>query len=348
MNEAKRSPLYDGLADGASIGAVVRAEHARLRVARPLSGGEEGFGPAPGEIAILTFGEGDAARIDCGDPNASRDDRVAGVALREEEYAAEGRNPCRLRFSCQCVVELEASGAWVLAEQRAETAETARAGMEALRAAVAREGEPPTGDAPAPLPAERLQLRGEGPRVVLRDWGGETPRDGAGGYGRAATALGLVTAATGAGAAWLATTPDRGLAAGLGVAAALFAVATYAFFEIARHARAYAASSAPVLALGQGRVIVAPWPDRRGAVDLKLEGRFGAAIPLAEVERVEVGEAAGGHALRLFTMHGPFDVFLTADRAEAERWRDEVASRLERMRTPGAGPSVKKLVRALA
>ena len=161
----------------------------------------------------------------------------------------------------------------------------------------------------------RFTLQSEGPRLVLRDFASRGPLENAGihltiGLGFAAPAafawvmLARSASASGAAAsaslAWL-------------VGAMLLTLSAVAFLGVARFARKYAATSAPLVAIGAGKVTVAPWVSRGGAALPEPEGRFGAGIDLAEVHGVSVQDRKGQHALELATDHGPIDALVTDD-----------------------------------
>jgi hypothetical protein len=173
--------------------------------------------------------------------------------------------------------------------------------------------------APAPQMSARalarFTLRSEGKLLVLRDFASRGPREGAALH----FAIGLGFAAPAAGA-WLmfarsvraAGVTASGSLAWL-VGSVLLTLAAVAFLGVARFARAYTAGSAPLVAIGAGKITVAPWVSRGGAVMPEPEGRFGAAIDLAEVRGVSVQDRKGRHALEVATEHGPIDALITDD-----------------------------------
>jgi hypothetical protein len=161
----------------------------------------------------------------------------------------------------------------------------------------------------------RFTLRIEGPRLVLRDFASRGPREGAALH----FLIGLAFAAPAAGT-WVMfarAVSAAGIAASASLAwlvgAVLLTLAAVAFLGVARFARAYTAGSTPLVAIGAGKVTVAPWVSRGGAVVPEPEGRFGAAIDLAEVRGVSVQDRKGQHALEIATEHGPIDALVTDD-----------------------------------
>ena len=119
-------------------------------------------------------------------------------------------------------------------------------------------------------------------------------------------------------AATRATGEHRDVAIAFGAVAALVTLTGYAFVGVGRFASRYSARSAPVLSFGVDRMIVAPWVGRDGAVDLRLEGRLGAAIPIGEVRAAYVRVDDDEAVVELETDHGPFDGVITSSRDVAE------------------------------
>jgi hypothetical protein len=100
--------------------------------------------------------------------------------------------------------------------------------------------------------------------------------------------------------------------------------------------------------MGRDRVIVAPWVSRSGAVDLRPEGRLGAAIPLGEVRGVSVRERDGRRVVELATDHGPIDA-LACERPEVADYLCRALRRsLDEVRHPGGGASARQRARAKA
>ncbi|AUX33997.1 MULTISPECIES: hypothetical protein [Sorangium] len=221
----------------------------------------------------------------------------------------------------------------------------------------ARGTEPPGAIAPRPLPEPapapaltaaalaRFAIRTEGELLVLRDHASQGPRGSA--TRNALIGAVLLVAAL---ALWVqvmrsASAGDSGIAIGVGSAAALLSLAGYAFLGVARFSSRYAARSAPVASFGPGRFVVAPWVSRTGAIDLRPEGRLGAAISAGEVHAVRVQSRGDRFAVEIDTDHGPIDALLTDREDVARYWRDAMDRAVASVRHPG-GPSAKQRLRA--
>ncbi|XXX72233.1 hypothetical protein WMF30_31755 [Sorangium sp. So ce134] len=221
----------------------------------------------------------------------------------------------------------------------------------------ARGTEPPGAIAPRPLPEAapapaltaaalaRFAMRSEGELLVLRDHASQGPRGSA--TRNALIGAALLIAAL---ALWVqvmrsASAGDSGIAIGVGSAAALLSLAGYAFLGVARFSSRYAARSAPVASFGPGRFVVAPWVSRTGAIDLRPEGRLGAAISAGEVHAVRVQPRGDRFAVEIETDHGPIDALLTDREDVARYWRDAMDRAVASVRHPG-GPSAKQRLRA--
>ncbi|WP_437475902.1 hypothetical protein WME75_24910 [Sorangium sp. So ce1014] len=226
-----------------------------------------------------------------------------------------------------------------------------------LPLATARGAEPPGAIAPRPLPEvapapaltaaalARFAIRSEGELLVVRDHASQGPR-------AAATRNALIGAVllVAALALWIqtmrsASAGDSGIAIGVGSAAALLSLAGYAFLGVARFSSRYAARSVPVASFGPGRFVVAPWVSRTGAIDLRPEGRLGAAISAGEVHGVGVQPRGDRFAVEIESDHGPIDVLLTDREDVARYWRDAMDRAVASVRHPG-GPSAKQRLRA--
>jgi hypothetical protein len=101
----------------------------------------------------------------------------------------------------------------------------------------------------------------------------------------------------------------------------------------ARFSYAYVATSTPLAWFADDRVVVAPWVSREGAIDTQPEGRYGAAIKIAEVERVVVDARGDEHTVKLETAHGPIDV-LSSTRELCEHWAKAIEGVLPRVAAP--------------
>jgi hypothetical protein len=115
-------------------------------------------------------------------------------------------------------------------------------------------------------------------------------------------------------------------------------LASFAMGMIAWHASRYRASSVPIAWLHDDRVVVAPWVSRAGAIARVPEGRFGAAIKIAELDCVEVQRRGDEHAVTLDGPHGPIDVLTTPHAAVASHWRDALERLLRRVAAPSRKP----------
>lgn len=195
----------------------------------------------------------------------------------------------------------------------------------------------------------RFSLRSEGARLVLRDFASRGPREGAGLH----LVIGLILAGVSTGL-WIAfANSARAVGAGQAISlawlggAALFTLGAVAFLGVARFSMAYAATSEPLVAIGVGRIMVAPWVSRTGAVMLHPEGRFGAGIDLGEVRGFSVQDREGRHALEVATDHGPIDALLTDDVDIARTLANALARTLDDLR-PEAGPNARQRFRARA
>ncbi len=206
-------------------------------------------------------------------------------------------------------------------------------------------GEPPAplGEALGAVELARFALRSEGERVVLRDWESAGPRASA-----ARNAWIGATLAVAAAGAWfqlqrsVAAGGAMGMTIATGIAAALLTLASVAFLGVARFSARYHASSAPLWAVGRGRIILLPWVNRDGAVDERPEGRLGAAIPLGEVRSASPKPRGPGVAVELDTDHGPIDVMLCPTPAAAALWCAVIDRAVDEARHPQKGATARQ------
>lgn len=206
----------------------------------------------------------------------------------------------------------------------------------------------PVGHVPAGALA-RFALRSEGPCLVLRDFDSRGPKEG--------VALHMLIAAVfGAGAAGAWTMfaksgAESGYGAGMSLAwlggSLLLTLATVAFLGVTRFALKYKAHSAPLVSIVAGKVTVAPWVARDGALMVAPEGRFGAGIDLHEVRGVSMKERNGRFAVEVDTDHDPLDALLIDDRAIAEHLAKALHRAIDDLR-PIGGPSARQRFRARA
>lgn len=273
---------------------------------------------------------------------------VAEAWARDEETAA-GRVRAaagRLARVLSVAASLPASG------PASGTAADPAADPASNTATATAEAEPPGTAGAAPLPARalaRFSLRSEGPRIVLRDFASRGPREKVGVH--LLVGLGFTAAAATAWAMFARNTATAGFGAQGSIAwlggSVLLTLAAVAFLGVARFARRYAAASAPLVSLGAGKVVVAPWVSRKGAVGLEMEGRFGAGIELGEVRGVSVQPRKGLHAIELATDHGPMDALLTDDAAVA-RYLTAALARVADDLRPRTAPNARQRARARA
>jgi hypothetical protein len=370
---SKLPPWVDGLSSPRALRAMIgRAPDAfRLRVGRTPRPSAPPYGPLPDARY-------EDAQLDRGSPLIRIDDAEGRTALRVactvetfawgEGTAAFERSLARVWIDvawpghARDPVEPEGSGEVRLlaAELLDADAEAARTGAERIATALRgylglEDAGAPAADAaadetdevpPPPEGARRHALRFEGEHLVLRDLERAGPREGAGLYVGLALALGAAAAFTVKQLVdALEGEPTTGRLLGLGALSAILVLASYAMASVARFSYAYAASSTPIAWFSDDRVVIAPWVSRDGAIDTQPEGRYGAAVKVAEIERVLVEPRGDGYAVKLETAHGPMDV-LTTTRALADHW----ASELERALVTVAAPQKKAtaLMRAKA
>lgn len=206
------------------------------------------------------------------------------------------------------------------------------------------------GDLPLPrLPASelaRFALRSEGDRVVVRDHASVGPKLSA----RRTIVIGVVLLVAAVAVAIIAAKnlsgEGRNASLALAAVAALVALTGYAFLGVGRFAARYAAKSAPLLAFGVDRMIVAPWVARDGAVDLRLEGRLGAAIPVGEVRAAYVRVDEGVPVVEIETDHGPFDGLTCESKDTADVFCEAIRSAIDDVRHPKVGASARQRARA--
>ena len=340
-----------------------------LRALPPLELAAAGYAPSPLEptwvrimrgatevgTAALHGGDGmvrRAVRVDmeeCTDPCCN----APGCDLRRVHITTwlvledAGSAPRRFLVMETRALQSESDAARVVGERLAEALGVPfQQDNEPLRAEV---GPPPAplGEALDAAELGRFSLRTEGDWVVLRDWDSTGPRATA----RRNAGIGAVLMAF-ALALWFglyrAVSGDSAssTAIALGAGAALLTLAGYAFLGVARFSAKYHAGSAPLVAVGRGRLVVLPWVGRDGAVDLRPEGRHGAGIPLHEVRSTSLKQRPEGTALELDTDHGPMDVLLCASERVAALWGRALDRAVDEARHPRAGASARQRARA--
>jgi hypothetical protein len=157
---------------------------------------------------------------------------------------------------------------------------------------------------------------------VLRDHASLGPRTSASRNAIVGAALAIVALALWVETMRRASAGDSNVAIGAASAAALLSIAGFAFLGIARFSSWYVARSAPLAWFSRDRFVVAPWVNRAGAVDLRPEGRLGAAIPAGELRGIDVRPRDGRFAVELESDHGPSDALVTNSEEVARRWSD--------------------------
>ncbi|WP_437806077.1 hypothetical protein [Sorangium sp. So ce1078] len=348
---APRDPVWLRIERGTS---ALRLAPLRLEGAAGRAGGAgEGTAEPRDAVRVEVTAE---QRPCCAAPTCTRERTHVAAWLA---LAAPARSPAPARATAaQRLLVAEAQD---LEPARAEALVEAVAAplAAALRVPLetARGTEPPGAIAPRPLPEPapapalaaaalaRFAIRSEGELLVLRDYASQGPRGSA--TRNAVIGAALLVAAL---ALWIqvmrsASAGDTGIAIGVGSAAALLSLAGYAFLGVARFSSRYAARSAPVASFGPGRFVVAPWVSRTGAIDLRPEGRLGAAISAGEVHGVRVQPRGDRLAVEIETDHGPIDALLTDREDVARYWRDAMDRAVASVRHPG-GPSAKQRLRA--
>lgn len=283
----------------------------------------------------------------CDSPGCNRT-RVHATVWIVLEGAAKGAKEERLQIAEERVEEGAPAVARGIAASLAETMEVPlQRGGEAVEIE-AGEAPPPLGEALDAALLARFSLRTEGDRVVVRDWDSKGPRASAARNTSIGVAILLAAAVCAVVLAQSIRAGSQGSAIGAGIAAALLGLTGYTFISVARFSAKYHASSAPLLWIGRDRLVVMPWVGRDGAVDARPEGRFGAAVPLADVRSVRVTESAEAIALRIETDGGPFDAIVCPNRTVAELWRGAIERTMDDARHPRANATARQRFRARA
>lgn len=374
VGAAEKDPVVDFIMDP---GAACRAldalpEHAGLvfRALPELGEDAGGHGPLPADPVWVRLMRGarelGTAQLRGGDGEVRR---AASIELCERAEVCCDLPACKLsRTHAEVWLHLEGGAGearlLVMEERVASGAPDVARGIaarlgQALDVPVKRDGEAFTaepGEAPeassaSPTAAElaRLTVRSEGERLVVRDWDSVGPR---GAVGQNLT-IGVILAIIAAGlwammARALGGAEVPGGAVGAGMAATLMTLGAYTFLAVAQYAGKYKARSAPMLSIARDRAAVLPWVSREGAVDVRPEGRVGAALPLVEVTGASFGAGAGGVAVRIETDLGPYDVAILETEAGARAWSLAVERALDEMRHPQAGATARQRARARA
>ncbi len=340
-----------------------------VRVAPSLGPEGEGFGPAPVDPAWLRVMHGapevGLAPLRGGDAWVRK---AARIELERVEISCCEAPPCDLKKTVQrlsVVLEGQTKGAaeerFVVAEQVASDAQ-APSWPAAIAPELARALDVPSsgegeaiegpGEKAPSLPVPRLArfaVRVEGARTVIRDHGSTGPKAGAKGSGWTSAIFFAVAVAF-----WVQLYlayrggAGQGAMVAYGALGALFTLAGYAFFGVARFSARYGARSEPMVAIGGGRVTVTPWVSREGAVDARPEGRLGAAIPLEEVRASSIKPRKEKFAVELDTDHGPMDALTCDDEEQARYWSRTIDRAVDAARHPKRGATAKQRARARA
>jgi hypothetical protein len=295
--------------------------------------------------------------------DGARSVRPSGVRLTRARVRCCEASTCSLeRELVQAWIDFEGSEPVLFAEGRSfadqpddGASDAARALARALTVELDGEVAPsriePGADGEGLLPVGergRYAARSEGEHLVLRDLFSVGPRSTARRNFVVAAVVGALAALVWIPTVALAREGATARAVAVGAIAALLTLTAYAFFGVARFSSRYVARSAPLAAFGAGRFVVAPWVGRGGAVDLRPEGRLGAAIPCNEVTAVTVARRDQGFAVVLESDHGPIDVVGVADEGLANHLRAAVARAVDLARHPDAKPSPRQRARAKA
>ncbi|AUX44478.1 hypothetical protein SOCE26_059420 [Sorangium cellulosum] len=358
---APRDPVWLRIEPGASAVRLAPLRLAGGDGARLTAGGAGGAGEgAAGPREAVRVEVTSAQRPCCGAATCTRERTYAAawLALAAPQAAPSGaRAGLEQRLLVAEAQDLEAARAGALVEAvAAPLAAALRVPLETTRGT-----EPPDAIAPRPLPEaapeaappltagalSRFAIRSEGELLVLRDHASRGPRGSA--TRNALIGGALLIAAL---ALWIqvmrsASAGDGGVALGVGSAAVLLSLMGYAFLGVARFSSRYAARSAPVVSFAPGRFVVAPWVSRTGAIDLRPEGRLGAAISAGEVHGVHVRPRGDRFAVEIESDHGPIDVLLTDREDVAQYWRAATDRAVASVLHPG-GPSARQRLRARA
>lgn len=343
-----------------------------LRVGRAHAAHETTYGPDPPDPAWVRIGRGSrevaVAAVGLSVAEEARRQRAERIEIELGTAACcEGATCNQNKSTASAWICLEAepdqqSSRLLFAEARDASSERAREKVEHVAARLAKgmrlplsaQGQTVAAESVSPpaLPAcddhgfsplaaesiARHTLRTEAGRVVLRDHASRGPRSSA----WRSTGAGLLLLAIAVGL-WLwtaAAVRESRTAVGvaIGAAAVLFSVAAYAFLGVARFAARYGARSSPLVWIGTDRVVVAPWVNRSGGIDLRPEGRLGAAIRLGEVRAVSVATRDGQPVVELDTEHGRIDV-VSVDREDvAAFWCRALGRSIDEARHGTKGP----------
>ncbi|MFO0760954.1 MAG: hypothetical protein U0359_31040 [Byssovorax sp.] len=362
--------VVDGLADPGGLIQALGRDAIVLRAFALLGKGEATFGPLPAPLFWVSLRRGEAAArkvaLDGGPMSEGKVERV--VLDHADEDCCDAPSCALHRRRGSVVLEFAASGGEVerllVTEQRAPEGtklSAARAVGERLAdflgvpldAPAADSGE--EGALPEPIAPQlgavelaRFALRSESDRYVLRDHRSRGPKESAGRNTVVGALLLLVAAAAGFEGFSAYTAHEQGKSIAGGALFALFALAGYAFLGVARFSSRYGATSSPLCAIGRDKLVILPWVSRDGAIDLRPEGRFGAAIPLGEVRAPSVKSRGDLFGVEMDTDHGPIDAMITEHESVARYWAEVLTRHANEVRHPQAGASARQRARQRA
>lgn len=350
-----------------------------MKVLPGLQPSSEGFGPPPADpywlkaVSAQSSVELAPLRILPEDPlSKAMSTRCRGMEIRVEMYPCCDAPACKDSRVFASLWLLFSGGAGapdgvIVAEARASSRKDAEAALLPFSNALGSilGVQPCTADAPdspspnsgstgekAPRPAwtaldiARHTLRAEGPRVVLRDHKSRGPKNKA----KRLLFISALLFFAAAGLWYLfgrsALSGEQGMAVALFAVAALASLTAYAFFGVGRFASRYRAASNPLVVLGNDRVAVAPWVSREGAVNLRPEGRLGAAIPMYEVESTCSAQRGDGQAVMFNTDHGLVDAVFCPSAPLASMYEHALARTLKELKHPRLTASARQRARA--
>lgn len=331
---------FDGWLEPTTLAAALASERAEvlMRVGGELAMAEDGFAAVPGDPMFMVVGRDTTLRL-----RALRGEVTNATALSVRVDAIDeaccDSAKCSARKHVHRVwLELD-GGATLLLGESLEPTGIARVGLalgRRLGIAIAGCDPAPTGEPTPgkPLSAQALArwtLRREGSLFVLRDHASLGPREQAAREWLATGVLAVVAAV-----AWVAAHAayrhqnyeNLAIMAAIGV---VLTLAAYAMFHIAAHSARYRARSEALFFAARDRFVIAPWHSRTGAVNEKLEGRYGAALRATDLESIEVIADETGYTLRANSNHGPYDIGTLESEEQARAWRNAMQRLMERV-----------------
>lgn len=343
----RQSCAHDGWLDPLGLAAALRAGDTLLRAVRTLPDGDEPFAPEPSDGVWVVVDTAGKATIRTSPWRADDPQTTRVTAVRCDVT----REPCCDAAKCQAdkalhrvVLETE-GGELIAAESPRPLDSVVRAFETALGLA---EPDPPEEERPLPsskaLTTEELArwtLRREGSVFVLRDLASRGPRELAAREYALTIAL-VVGAIASWGALYLAWPQTSREAAALLLALSIvLTLASLAIWMVARFSARYTAESEALLSLAKSRLVISPWVSRSGQVDVTAEGRYGAALPLDEVDELSTEQAT----LLAHTSHGKYQIGECASADAAAAWRTRLEALIHDLRhvSEKKAPSARKV-----